>query len=244
MIMQIRHRTALVTGAAKRVGRSIALRLAREGAHIQLHYHTSRQEAETTAAEIRSLGVSCKLLAADLSDPAEVQRLLDEVRSIGTPDIVVNSASLFYKTPLGQTDGQDWEKLLDTNLRAPFFISQALGRSMQEKRSGAIVNIADWSGFRPYRDYPAYCASKGGLITLTRALARDLAPDVRVNAVAPGPVLLPPDFTEAEKEAVTRQTAVGRIGTPEDVASAVAYLLDNDFVNGSVLVVDGGRSIV
>ena len=159
-------------------------------------------------------------------------------------DILVNSASLFYKTPLKSVTEDDWDNLLDANLKGPFLLSKEIGNRMSHGHGGKIINIADWSGFRPYKNYAPYCVSKGGLITLTKALARDLAPKVFVNTIAPGPVLLPPDFSEAEKEAIIKKTPLGRIGTPEDIANAVNFLLENNFINGTVLVVDGGRSIV
>jgi NAD(P)-dependent dehydrogenase (short-subunit alcohol dehydrogenase family) len=133
---------------------------------------------------------------------------------------------------------------MDSNLKGPFFLAQELGRRMADGSGGKIINIADWSGIRPYRDYAIYCASKGGLITLTKSLARDFAPKILANAVAPGPVLLPPDISENEAQTIAKLTALGRIGAPEDVAHAVIFLLENDFINGAVLTVDGGRSIV
>ena len=242
--MEIRGKTALVTGGAKRVGRTIALELAKKGAHILLHYHRSEKEARQAADEIKTLGVSCGLLQADLSVAKDVSTMAAEALKLRkSVDILVNSASLFFKTPPETASEADWDKLMDTNLKAPFLLSTEIGRRMV-KQGGSIVNIADWSGFRPYKDYSAYCSSKGGLITLTKALARDLAPRVRVNAVAPGPVLAPPDMSETEKEAVAKTTALGRWRKPEDIAYAVNFLIENDFVNGIVLVVDGGRSLV
>lgn len=243
--MEIRGKTALVTGGAKRVGRVIALELAKKGVHILLHYHQSKKEAQETCLEIKAFGVSCVLVQADLSDSAQVLRLAAEaIKAPNGVDILVNSASLYYKTPIETVSETDWDRLMDTNLKAPFILSAEIGRRMVKKNGGKIVNIADWSGFRPYKDHSVYCSSKGGLITLTKALARDLAPRVHVNAVAPGPVLMPTDMSENEKEAIAKTTALGRWGKPEDVAHAVIFLIENDFVNGTVLVVDGGRSIV
>ena len=243
--MELHGKTALVTGGARRVGRSIALELAKKGAHILLHYHHSEKEARETASEIKALDVTCSLVQSDLSQAKEISKMLFEVdKSSKSVDILVNSASLFYKTPIDTVSETDWDRLMDTNLRGPFLLSTEIGRRMMNKSGGKIVNIADWSGFRPYRDYSAYCTSKGGLITLTKALARDLAPKVHVNAVAPGPVLMPLDMSEQEKEAIAKTTALGRWGKPEDIAHAVTFLIENDFVNGIVLVVDGGRSIV
>jgi NAD(P)-dependent dehydrogenase (short-subunit alcohol dehydrogenase family) len=243
--MEITGKTALVTGAAKRIGRVIALELAKKGANILLHYHQSEKEAQQTSSEIKSLGVACLPVRANLSDSREILTMIKEIdKASKNIDILVNSASLFYKTPLETVSEADWNRLTDANLKGPFILSSEIGRRMTKKTGGKIVNIADWSGFRPYKDYSAYCTSKGGLITLTKALARDLAPNVQANAVAPGPVLMPPEMSELEKEAIAKTTALGRWGKPEDVAHAVKFLIENDFVNGIVLVVDGGRSIV
>ena len=243
--MELSGKTALVTGGAKRIGRVIALELAKKGAGILLHYHQSEKEARETCKEIQALGVKCFPVKADLSVAREILTMVSEVEKISSNiDILVNSASLYYKTPVETVTGSDWDKLMDANLKGPFILSTEIGRRMAKKNGGKIINVADWSGSRPYKDYSAYCTSKGGLITLTKALARDLAPKVQVNAVAPGPVLAPPDMSEKEKEAIAKTTALGRWGKPEDVAHAVTFLIENDFINGIVLVVDGGRSIV
>lgn len=237
-------KTALITGAAKRVGKEIALELARSGCHILAHYNTSQTEAEKTAKEIRSLGVRCDLFQADLSNPRSISQMTKKIfEKAGSVHVLVNSASLFYKTPIEKLRESDWDTLLNANLKGPFLLSMEIGIAMSRHDGGKIINIADWSGQRPYRDYIPYCVSKGGLITLTKALARDLAPKVQVNAIAPGPVLLPPDFSEEEKELVIRKTPLGRIGAPQDVATAARFLAENDFINGTVLCVDGGRSI-
>lgn len=238
--MELTGKTVLVTGAAKRVGREIALEFARRGSDILVHYRGSLKEAEGTAAEIRKTGRKADLVQANLSSVADIERLAKSLKSL---DILVNSASAFFKTPLESASEKDWDELLSSNLKGPFFLSARLAPALAE-RGGTIVNIVDWSAFRPYREYSAYCASKGGLVTLTKALARDLAPRVRVNAVAPGPVLQPPDMDDTEAKAVAALTALGRWGTPQDVARAVAFLAENDYVNGQILVVDGGRSIV
>ena len=244
--MDIQGKTALVTGAAKRVGRQIALELAKRGAKaIGLHYRSSELEAKKTAEEIRALGAACDLFKADLSEGAPTLKMAEKAwANFGSIDILVNSASLFYKTPIGGVTESDWDKLVDANLKGPFLLSKEIGNRMAQMKGGKIINIADWSGLRPYKDYGPYCVSKAGLIGLTKTLARDLAPKVQSNAVAPGPVLAPPDLTEKEKESIARSTALGRWGHPSDIAYAVCFLIENDFINGTVLVVDGGRSIV
>ena len=239
--MELIGKTSLVTGASKRVGREIALALARKGSHILLHYRGSKDDAQKTASEIAALGVKCTLVQADLSKAADIKKMAS---SAGKIDVLVNSASLYYKTPVDKAGEKEWDELMSVNLKAPYLLSLEIGRQMVQGSGGKIVNIADWSGFRPYKDFIAYCATKGGLITLTKSLARDFAPKVSANAVAPGPVLAPPDMDDKEKEVIAKTTALGRWGKPEDIANAVIFLVENDFVNGIVLVVDGGRSIV
>ncbi len=227
------------------MGREIALKLAGKGANILLHYNASKSEALETSKTIQSLGARCQLFQADLAKSGDIQKMAEEIYSrVHSVEILVNSASLFYKTPFASVAESDWDALIDANLKGPFLLSHEIGLRMKQNKGGKIINIADWSGARPYRDYTPYCVSKGGLITLTKALARDLAPEIQANAVAPGPVLLPPDFSEEEKKAVIQKTVLGRIGSPSDVANAVVFLVENDFINGTVLVVDGGRSIV
>ena len=240
--MEIKGKTVLVTGGAKRVGREIALMFAKHGTHIFLHYHQSQIDAEKTALDIKAFGVRCTLFKANLGQTVEIQKMLKELP--WTPDILINSASLFYRTPIEEITEMDWDQFFNVNLKAPFLLSQSIGSKMSRENGGKIVNIADWSGFRPYKDYAPYCASKGGLITLTKSLARDLAPKVLANAIAPGPILPPHEFSEEEKEIVAKTTAVGRWGSPADIANAAVFLAENDFINGTVLVVDGGRSIV
>ena len=244
-LMEIKSKTALITGGARRVGQAIALALAEKGANILLHYNSSKTEAEATAAKIRSLGVDCDLFQADFVQSAEITRMTKEIyHQHASVDILINNASLFYKTPFKEVSESDWDRLVDTNLKGPFLLSKEIGNRMFYGRGGRIIHIADWSPVRPYRDYAPYCTSKGGLITLTKCLARDLAPKVLSNAIAPGPILWPSDFSEEEKQKIIQKIVLGRIGSPQDIASAVCFLLDNDFINGTVLGVDGGRSIV
>lgn len=242
--MDIHGRTALVTGGAKRVGRAIALRLAAGGARIILHHRASGTDAAATLRELAHPEAGHRIERADLSVPAEVRAMVERLERDGVHvDILVNSASIFHPTPVDTVSEEDWDAFQDANLKGPFLLSTLLGRGMQRRGSGSIVNIADWSGLRPYRGYIPYCVSKGGLITLTKALARDLAPAVSVNAVAPGPVLAPPDMAAEELDKAARRTLLGRWGAPEDIASAVYFVLTNSYLNGTVLCVDGGRSI-
>lgn len=245
--MDLEGKNALVTGSAKRVGRRTALRLAESGANVAVHYRTSEQEASDAVEELRSKGVDSLAVEADLRDLDEIDLLIDSVvEEFGGLDVLVNNASVFLRTPLGTVTEEDWELNLDVNLRAPFFTSQ---RAVQEMNgdgdvAGKIVNIADWSGFRPYEGYLPYCVSKAGVIALTKGLAKEAAPEVTVNAVAPGPVMLPPDFTEQDKQEIVERTPLQRIGSPDDIAEGVAFLLEgSDFLTGAIIPIDGGRLI-
>jgi pteridine reductase len=239
--MEMAGRTALVTGSALRVGREIALELARAGAEILVHYRSSEGPAQETAEEIRALGSEASLVRGDLGDPEDVARVAREARGA---DLLVNSASVFPRTPLSEVTVEAWDEIFAVNLRGPFFLAKEIGLAMKERGEGVVVNIADWAGYRPYRGYLPYCVSKAGVITMTHGLAKMLAPEVRVNAVAPGPVMLPEDMTEEEREVVLRQTPLRREGSPRDVARAVRFLAEGaDFTTGAVLTVDGGRLI-
>jgi len=245
--MNLKGKTALVTGAARRVGRAIAAALAERGADIAIHYNRSREEARGLAAELESsYGCRTALFRADLSDARQVLGLAkSDLRRFKTVDVLVNSASVYRKTPFGKIRLDDWDSHLDINLKAPFLLSQALGAAMKKAGEGAIVNIADWAAIRPYADYMPYCVSKAGLLALNKALAKALAPEVRVNAVLPGPVLMPEGasrkFWEGE---VRRATVLKRLGSPEDIARAVLFLVEGArFTTGAELTVDGGRLI-
>lgn len=244
--MRLQGKVALVTGAARRVGRTIAMSLAQRGAKLAIHYNRSREEAQRLASEARdSFGRDAKIFKADLCDVRQVERLADAVlKEFGTVHVLVNSASLYEKSVFGRTGLSDWNRHLDSNLRAPFFLSQALGPAMKKEGEGKIINIADWAAKRPYAEYIPYCISKAGLLCLNAALAKALAPEVQVNAVLPGPVLLPEAFTPKMRKAVEEATLLKRLGTPEDLAQAVLFLIEgSDFITGAELTVDGGRLI-
>jgi len=236
---------ALVTGAGRRVGRSIALALATRGANVLVHYNTSEVEARAVADEVRAQGREADVLRAELGDARAVEQLARAaLERVGTVDVLVNSASNYLRTPFAALDADVWDRSLDVNLKAPYLLAIGLGRRMQERQRGCIVNITDWAAERPYRDYLPYCVSKAGLIGLTKALARELAPHVRVNAVAPGPVMLPENMTAEEAARVVKATPLARIGRAEDVAACVVFLVaDAPFSTGAVFHVDGGRAL-
>jgi NAD(P)-dependent dehydrogenase (short-subunit alcohol dehydrogenase family) len=234
-----------VTGAAKRVGRATALALGARGANVVVHYHHSAAEAAGTVDDLEALGVRALAIVADLSKTAEVAALAREAEArSGGLTVLVNNASNYLRVPFDHLTEAVWDASLDTNLKAPFLLAWHVGRAMRERGEGRIVNLADWAGERPYRDYLPYCVSKAGIICLTRALAKELAPAVLVNAVAPGPVMPPDDLDEAERQAIARATPLRRLGSPEDVARCVRFLVEEaDFTTGSTYYVDGGRLI-
>lgn len=243
--MEIQGSVALVTGSGVRVGRQIAETLAQKGARLAIHYNSSRGPALELAHELRAkYRAEAEVFKADFFRLHEIERLAEAVgRRMGGVDILVNSASVYEKVPFGKVDERQWNLALDVNLKAPFFLSQAIGTKMKHAGQGKIVNICDWAALRPYAGYAAYCASKAGLLNLTYSMAKALAPEVQVNAILPGPVALPDDVGPAEREAIRQATLVKRLGSPKDVANAVAFLAENDFITGAALPVDGGRLI-
>ncbi|MBI4376469.1 MAG: SDR family oxidoreductase [Elusimicrobia bacterium] len=244
--MTLKGRVALITGAARRVGRAIAMALAEKGARIAVHYNRSRAEGQTLARELKdSFGVDCLAFGAELGKTAQVRALAAAVaRRFGNIDILINNASIYERTPLATATEKEWDRHLDVNLKAPFFLSQAVAPIMKKSGGGKIINIADWAGLRPYSDYTPYCISKAGLLCLNTALAKGLAPSIQVNAVMPGPVLLPEGTPAKTRKAIEKATLVKRLGSPQDVAQAVLFLLERgDFMTGAAIPVDGGRLI-
>jgi pteridine reductase len=241
--MELKGKVALVTGAGKRVGRVIALALAERGAAIAIHYRSSRAGAEELAASIAAAGGRAQTFAADLERVAEIERMSAEViAAFGRIDVLVNCASVFYRKPLEELTERDWDVNLDTNLKAPFFLSKFAGAAMRRQGAGKIVNIGDWAGIRPYNNYLPYTVSKSGLIGLTRALAKALAPEVQVNCIALGPVMPPEDYDADEIARLAKATLTKTLGTPEDVARAVVFMCEGtDFATGATLMLDGGR---
>ena len=239
-------KAALVTGAARRVGAAIVRALHGAGATVVLHYRSSSEEAEALARDLNNVRPGSATLAqCDLLDSAAVTEMgRTAAATFGGLDILVNNASSFYPTPLGDIDEADWNDLIGTNLKAPLFLAQATAATLRE-RGGLIVNLADIHGMRPMRRHPVYCVAKAGLIMLTKSLARELGPQVRVNAIAPGPVMWPQDgVDDALREEIISRTALKRIGSAEDVARAVLFFAcEAPFVTGQILAVDGGRSI-
>jgi len=243
--VQASGKIALVTGAARRVGKAIALALAQRGAHVAISYNRSADEARQAVQEIEARGVRSLAVRGDIRRSGEVNAMVAQViEHFGRIDILVNNASNYYKTPFQDLTEEQWDDLVDTNLKGTFLVAKRVGDEMLKAGSGKIINLADWAGFRPYKDYIPYCVAKAGVIALTKALAKTLAPNIQVNAVAPGPVLLPEEFDDRVREAVVRATPLQRIGSPDDIAQTVVFLIEgSDFITGATIVVDGGRLI-
>jgi pteridine reductase len=243
--VELAGRRALVTGAGIRVGRAIALGLAGRGAHVAVHYHASQAGAQSVAADITALGLMAPLLKADLADAAAAEALpARAAEALGKSglDVVVNSAAIMERRSLADVTPADWDRTIDVNLRGTFFVVKGAA-ALMERSGGAIVNIADLAAFERWTGYPVHVISKSGVVALTEVLARALAPRIRVNAVAPGAVLLPEGTPDAERAQLERTTPLGRLGSPQDVVDAVLYLLAQDYVTGQTIVVDGGRHV-
>jgi NAD(P)-dependent dehydrogenase (short-subunit alcohol dehydrogenase family) len=236
-------RVALVTGGARRIGRSVALRLAREGADIVFSYRHSRAEADSLVGEITALGHGALAIEADVTRRDDVLRLVEAAGKLrGRLDIVVNNVGMFFGKPFEQLTEADWDTIMDTNLKSQFLTAQAATPLLRSSGHGVIVNFASLGGLLAWSNYVHYCASKAGVIMLTRCLSRALAPQIRVNAIAPGTISFPDDAPGIAEDFI-RQAPLARTGRPEDIAGAVSYLVQAEFVTGQILVVDGGRSV-
>ena len=245
MEQSLADKVVLITGAARRVGAVIARKLHAAGATVAIHYHRSVSEAQALAAELNTVRAgSATTLGGDLLDVKVLQSLVEAtIARFGHLDILVNNASTFYPTPVGEITAAQWEDLMGTNLRAPLFLSQAAAPHLKA-RQGLILNIVDIHGMRPLRHHVVYSPAKAGLIMLTQSLARELAPQVRVNGIAPGPVEFPESgLTEEMKQAIIDKTLLKRRGSPEDIARAALFFASEaPYVTGQILAVDGGRS--
>jgi NAD(P)-dependent dehydrogenase (short-subunit alcohol dehydrogenase family) len=241
--MQLNDRTALVTGAGHRVGRAIAVALGAQKMRVAVHYNATADGAKETLRTIEKAGGSGETFGADLTRPEQLTGLVESVvKRFGGLDVLVNSAAVMLRTPLGETDASQWDDIMALNLRAPFLLSQAAAPHLRRAR-GVIVNIADLAAFETWPGYLVHGLSKSGVVYLTRALARVLAPEIRVGAVAPGTVLLPDGWSEADAERLRGTTPLQRNGSPEDVANTVLFILGADYFTGDTIIVDGGRHI-
>jgi pteridine reductase len=235
-------RVALVTGAAKRIGRAVALRLAQEGADVVVHYNSSATEAQSAVDEIQALGRRAVALEANLGSVSEIRRLFDQTaKQFGRLDVLVNSAANFLPASIVSTTEEIWDASLGTNLKAGFFCAQAASPLLRRSK-GVIINFADAGGLLGWPGYIPHSVSKAGVVMLTKVLAKALAPDIRVNAIAPGTITMPGDPPEWEADFI-KLAPLHRTGSPSDIADAVSYLIHADFMTGNTLVIDGGRNL-
>src|SRR5262249_33141060 len=237
--MDIRGKVALVTGSGKRIGREIALELSRRGARLAVHYRSSAREAQEVA------GQEDAVFQAELTDDKAVESMFGQIETkFGGVDILVNSASVFAPATADDATPEHWDSQMDTNAKAPFFIAQRAARSMRARGAGKIINIVDVAGEVIWGGYLPYSVSKAALIALNRGLAKSYAPEIQVNGIAPGPVLFPEDYTEEQKKAAIERTLLKRAGSPQDIVNAVVFLIENDYITGDVIHVDGGRHLM
>lgn len=242
--MELRGRVALVTGAGRRLGRAMAAALASRGMTLAIHHHASSAGARELRDEIVRSGGRAVCFPADLTDASAAQALPQRVvRELGGLDVLVNSAAVMHRLRFDETTPEQWDAILDLNLRSIFFCTQGAAPALRAAR-GKVVNLADLSGVQPWPGFAAHSISKAGVVMLTKVMARSLAPDVTVNAIAPGAVLVPDEYDADERERLARSTPLRRLGNPADAIAALLYLLEGgDFVTGEVLVVDGGRHL-
>jgi len=243
--MDIDGKVALITGSAKRVGRTIAIELAKRGARVAVHYRSSRHEAEDTTKTIQSSGGEAATFQADLTQKPAVDKMFRDIQTtFGGLDILINSASTFDPSTAQQTNPEQWDKQMDSNAKAPFFVAQEAASLMLAGGHGKIINIADVAGEVIWPGYFAYSVSKAALIAVNRGLAKSYAPQIQVNAIAPGPVLFPENYTAEQKKAAIERTLLRREGSPQDIVNAVVFLIENDYITGELIHVDGGRHVM
>ncbi len=242
MEQPLAKQVALVTGAAKRMGRSIALRLASDGADVLVNYMTSREEAAEVVAEISSKGRRAVAIPADVSKKADVDRLFAAVENeFGRLDIMVNNAGIFEAIKFDEITEEQWDHFMNANLKSQFFCAQAAARLMKRQGSGHIINISSLGGLLPWPAFTQYCVSKAGVIMLTRCLARGLGPEILVNSIAPGTIEFPGD--EPDQDFI-RRVPLHKTGTGDDIAETVSFLAQSKFITGQIIPVDGGRTLV
>jgi len=242
--MDLTGKIALVTGGAKRIGKAIVLALAARGCKLVVHYHTSRSEAEETVRELLTAGHEALALQADITQEADVDRMIEAaVARFGHIDVLVNNAAVFFRTPVDTLTIEEWEQVMNVNLTGTFLCAHKIGLRMREWGWGHIINMADVAGLRPWADYIPYSISKACVLTFTQGLALELAPQVMVNAVVPGPVLFQDDTPEEVRQREIDKTLLKRTITPEEVAEVVVFVAESDYSTGSLFHVDGGRSL-
>lgn len=244
--MDIKNKVSIVTGGAKRVGKAICKALAERGSNVVIHFNQSEDEAQETVDEIKAAyPVDAICLKADISNSDDIGKMIQRTKeSFKRVDILVNNAAIFFKTPFIEIREENWDTIVDTNLKGPFLCAKAVAEEMIKQGQGKIINISDIGGIKPWADYIPYCVSKAGLVTLTQGLAKALAPTIQVNCIAPGEVLFPEDYVEDDVAKTRSKILLKKLGSPEDIARTVIFLIEgSDFITGATVVVDGGRLI-
>lgn len=247
--MELKQATAIITGSSGRLGSAIAKALAEVGCNCVCHYNSNKEKADALVEQIQAVGAGALAIGADLTKPEQIENLFEKATSLGVPKILINSAAVFSRGPLEDVTFQEAQKVLGLNLIAPILASRAFARLVKgqgdnnKSVAGKIINIADVGGIRPWAEYVIYCSSKAGLIGATKALAKELAPAICVNAIAPGVVTWPSDLDESQKKRQLGFIPTGRIAQIKEVTDAIIFLLKNDYITGQVLNVDGGRCI-
>ena len=244
--MKLEGKVALITGGAKRIGACIAQTLHRAGMNVVIHYHSSADKARALQKQLNEQREnSCLLIHGDLTGHDKLKSIIKEsVQQMGRLDVLINNASAFFPTPLKSASEKDWNRLFEANLKAPFFLTQAAAPHLA-RQNGCIINLIDIYAERPLENHPIYCASKAGLVSLTRSFAQSLAPDIRVNGLAPGAILWPEDqHDEVAQQRLLSRTPLKRLGSPQDIANAALFLIrDAPYITGQILNIDGGRTI-
>lgn len=242
--MELDGKAAIVTGGAVRLGKALALALAGQGVRVGIHYGSSAGPAEAVVKEIKAMGSDAVAIQADLSQPAEARSIVERAAArFGQVDILVNSAAIFEPGNWDDTTEANWDRHFAINLKSPFFLSQAFAVQVGRDRTGHIVNIADWRGVRPGADHVAYTLTKAAIIAMTKSLALALAPNIQVNAIAPGLILPPPGQDQAYLESKANEVPAQRVGSPQEIANAMIFLLRSDFVTGDLIFVTGGEHL-
>lgn len=243
--MKIKDTVVLITGAAVRVGRTAALTLAEKGAQVAFSYYLEEEPWQDTLAEIEAFGKPGLAIQTEMKSAPSIQNLIDRtMEKFGRIDVLINNASIWLKAPFEEITEADWDFSMSVNLKGPFLASQKVAPIMRAQKQGLILNITDLSAFQTWSGYAHHAASKAGLVSLTKSMAFELAPDIRVNAIAPGTVMLPENASAEKEKWAIDLSLLKRVGKPEDVAQVMVFLIENDFVTGSVYFVDGGRSLV
>lgn len=243
--MDLNGKGIIITGSAVRLGRAICLELATSGAHLFCHYHSSNQQAKELEKELKDSGVICYFYQADLSRVQNSRKLIREAhQQLGRIDVLINNAAVFYKTPFGKISEDDWDTFFTINLKNPFFLAQEASVYMAEQKVAKILNIGDAGAEHPFPAYLPYSISKSGVVAMTKGLAKALAPNIQVNCINPGPVMMPEDLTKEEKQYAIEQTLLKREGSAGDIARTVRFILEgSDYITGAIIPVDGGRQI-